>query len=255
MFSLTANVFRRPTSTRGFASAALSSIGGSNGGVLSALSSRVGLPSGLGKAPTSILRTPASARFRGALAPRQVKYVKRHKGVIPIPVGGSVRGTTLKFGEFGIRIIENGQRLSAKQLTTAEDAIKRKLKAFKGARVFLRCFPDIPVCIKGNETRMGKGKGTFEYWATRLPVGRVIFEIAGAPGSPIRAELAKEILRIASSKLPCKMEFITPSTPPRLGRILVRDAPTPVTGVASIRPGTVPGQMTGHAEVPVEVTL
>ncbi len=106
-------------------------------------------------------------RSRGQLAPQKVKYLKRHKGRVPIPIGGSTRGTTLAFGDWGIRIRENGMRLSAKQLTTAEDAIKGKLNVWKGAKVWLRCFPDISVCIKGNETRMGKGKGTFEYWATR----------------------------------------------------------------------------------------
>ncbi|KAF8917981.1 ribosomal protein L10e/L16 [Mucidula mucida] len=163
-------------------------------------------------------------RNRGQLAPRQIKYIKRHKGRVPIPIGGSIRGTTLAFGDWGIRIKGNGHRLSAKQLTTAEDVIKRKIKPFKGAKVWLRCFPDIPVCIKGNETRMGKGKGTFEYWATRLPTGRVIFEIGGVP---IREELAREILRQAASKLPCTMEFISTKSPPRLGRLLLHDLPEP----------------------------
>jgi len=87
-------------------------------------------------------------RNRSQLAPRQVKYIKRHKGVIPIPTGGSIKGTTLAFGEWGIRIKGNGVRFSAKQLTTAEDVIKRKLKVLKGSKVWLRVFPDIPVCIK-----------------------------------------------------------------------------------------------------------
>ena len=130
------------------------------------------------------------ARFRHQLAPRKVKYIKRHKGVIPIPIGGSTKGTTLAYGEWGLRIKGNGVRLTAKQLQTAEEVIKRKIKQVKGSKVYLRVFPDIPVCIKvtfipfvtlfgfaestggqGNETRMGKGKGTFEFWATRyVPV-------------------------------------------------------------------------------------
>ncbi|TFY82061.1 hypothetical protein EWM64_g1956 [Hericium alpestre] len=129
------------------------------------------------------------ARFRHQLAPRQVTYIKRHKGVIPIPIGGSVKGTTLAYGEWGIRIKGAGVRLTAKQLTTAEEVIKRKIKVVKGSKVYLRVFPDIPVCLKGNETRMGKGKGTFEFWATRVSTGRVIFEIGGAP---IREELARD---------------------------------------------------------------
>ncbi|KAF5373869.1 hypothetical protein D9758_000615 [Tetrapyrgos nigripes] len=168
----------------------------------------------------SLLSSPLKiiTRNRGQLAPRQVKYIKRHKGVIPIPTGGSIKGTTLSFGEWGIRIKGNGVRFSAKQLTTAEDVIKRKLKILKGTKVWLRVFPDIPVCIKGNETRMGKGKGSFEFWAARIPTGRVIFEIGGAP---IREELARDILRQAAAKLPTKMEFISRSTPPRLGNTVL----------------------------------
>jgi ribosomal protein L16 len=88
------------------------------------------------------------ARFRHQLAPRKVKYIKRHKGVIPIPIGGSTKGTTLAFGEWGLRIKGNGVRLTAKQLQTAEEVIKRKIKQVKGSKVYLRVFPDIPVCIK-----------------------------------------------------------------------------------------------------------
>ncbi|KAF9525388.1 mitochondrial 54S ribosomal protein YmL47 [Crepidotus variabilis] len=170
--------------------------------------------------PVSTALSPLSlfTRSRGQLAPKQVKHLKRHKGRVPIPIGGSTKGTTLAYGEWGIRIKGNGSRLSAKQLTTAQEVIVKKLKILKGAKTYLRVFPDIPVCIKGNETRMGKGKGTFEYWATRVPTGRVIFEIGGVP---IREELARDILRQASAKLPTKMEFINKNTPPRLGNLLL----------------------------------
>ncbi|KAL0059285.1 39S ribosomal protein L16, mitochondrial [Marasmius tenuissimus] len=172
-------------------------------------------------------------RARSQLAPRQVKYIKRHKGVIPIPTGGSTRGTTLAFGQWGIRIKGNGARFSAKQLTTVEEVIKRKLKVLKGAKVWLRVFPDIPVCIKGNETRMGKGKGTFEFWATRQPTGRVIFEIGGVP---IREELARDILRQAASKLPTKMEFISKDTPPRLGNLVLHPPAPPKLDPSVVEP-------------------
>lgn len=88
------------------------------------------------------------ARHRHQLAPKNTQYPKRHKGTIPVPTGGSTKGTVLAYGEWGIRIRGNGVRLSAKQLTTAEEVIKRKIKVIKGARVWLRVFPDIPVCIK-----------------------------------------------------------------------------------------------------------
>ena len=87
-------------------------------------------------------------RGRGQLAPKQVKHAKRHKGRVPIPIGGSTKGTTLAYGEWGIRIKGNGARLSAKQLSTAQEVIIKKLKILKGSKVYLRVFPDIPVCIK-----------------------------------------------------------------------------------------------------------
>ena len=102
---------------------------------------------------SSSLRTSANGgqsfvRFRHQLAPRKVTFIKRHKGVIPIPIGGSVKGSTLAYGDWGLRIKGDGVRLSAKQLTSAEEVIKRKIKAVKGSKVYLRVFPDIPVCIK-----------------------------------------------------------------------------------------------------------
>ncbi|KAI1798405.1 mitochondrial ribosomal protein L16 [Ganoderma leucocontextum] len=176
----------------------------------------------------SLTHSPASlvfARQRHQFAPRQVKFLKRHKGVLPIPVGGSTKGTTLAYGDWGIRVKGNGMRITAKQLKSADDALRRKLRPIKGAKVFMRVFPDVPVCIKvrhpciqGNDTRMGKGKGSFEFWATRVAPGRVLFELGGAP---IREELAREALRLACDKLPTSMEFIDSKAPPRLGNLLI----------------------------------
>ncbi|KAG6812524.1 hypothetical protein H0H92_002415 [Tricholoma furcatifolium] len=196
---------------------------------LSSLSRSLGWTAGLVsstayRAPTTLGPWSIFARGRSQLAPRQVRNVKRHKGRVPIPTGGSTKGTTLAYGDWGIRIKGNGARLTAKQLTTAEEVIKKKIKVIKGSKVYLRVFPDIPVCIKGNETRMGKGKGTFEFWATRVPTGRVIFEIGGVP---VREELAREALRQASDKLPTKMEFITRSSPPRLGNLVLHPPKPP----------------------------
>ncbi|OBZ77938.1 54S ribosomal protein L16, mitochondrial [Grifola frondosa] len=175
--------------------------------------------------PITAHNTPSLVFTRGRhqLAPRQVKFLKRHKGVLPIPTGGSTKGTTLAFGDWGIRIKGNGMRLTAKQLTAAEEVLKRQIKAIKGAKVYMRVFPDIPVCIKGNETRMGKGKGSFEFWATRVAPGRVLFELGGAP---IREELAREALRLACDKLPTKNEFIDRSALPRLGNLLIHPEAT-----------------------------
>lgn len=105
-------------------------------------------------------------RFASNLGPRRTKYRKSHKGRVSFPTGGSVKGTTVTQGMYGIRTLEPC-RITATQLTAAETALKRKLKVVRGSQVFMRVFPDVPVCVKGNETRMGKGKGSFEYWACR----------------------------------------------------------------------------------------
>lgn len=105
------------------------------------------------------------SRFKAVLAPRRVKWPRKHKGRLPIPIGGSIKGTTLSFGDYGIRVRGMGKRITAKQLQVAEAAMKHKVKTIKGAKIHLRVFPDLPVGVKGNETRMGKGKGGFEYWA------------------------------------------------------------------------------------------
>lgn len=161
-------------------------------------------------------------RFKSQLAPRRTKYRKAHKGRVPLAIGGSLKGTTLNEGMYGIRLLEPA-RLTAKQLESAETALKRKLKVIKGAQVFLRVFPDIPVCVKGNETRMGKGKGSFEFWACRATIGKVIFEIGGPVD--IRPEVAKEALKLAAVKLPVKSEFITKESAPRLGQIVEHTIP------------------------------
>jgi ribosomal protein L16 len=105
-----------------------------------------------------------------------------------IPTGGSLKGSSLEHAPFGLRLLTPA-RLTAAQLTSAQVAIKRRIKQVKGAECFLRVFPDVAVCVKGNETRMGKGKGGFEYWACRVPVGRVVFEVGGGG---IREEIAKQ---------------------------------------------------------------
>ncbi|CAG8546944.1 4351_t:CDS:1 [Funneliformis mosseae] len=143
-------------------------------------------------------------RHRAEFAPRHTKYKKAHKGRVPVRIGGSTKGNTIAFGSFGLRV-KDGVRLSSAQLTAAHTAIKRKIKIIKGSQVWMRVFPDIPVTSKGNETRMGKGKGNFDYHACRVPMNKILFEIGGGN---IRKEVAKEALRIASDKLPVKTEFV-----------------------------------------------
>ncbi|KAI7862809.1 ribosomal protein L10e/L16, partial [Spinellus fusiger] len=170
---------------------------------------------GLLMTPRPIVQHPAIAttmvRFASSFSPRRTKYRKAHKGKIPLPTGGSTKGTTVEFGEYGLRIKE-GARLTARQLTAVHNAIRRKIKTVKGSQVWMRVFPDIPVTSKGNEVRMGKGKGTFEYWACRVPLNRIIFEIGG-----LRKEIAKEAFRLASHKLPVKTEIVERGAKPIVG--------------------------------------
>ncbi|KAF8316824.1 ribosomal protein L16 [Clavulina sp. PMI_390] len=175
---------------------------------------------------------PSASRARGDLAPRRTKYKKAHKGRVPLPTGGSTKGTSLAFGDFGLRIAGDvSARISAKQLKSADAALRKKLKVIKGTQIWMRVFPDIPVCVKGNETRMGKGKGSFEFWACRAPPGRVLFEIGG---EGLREEIARDALKIVSAVLPVRTDFITRATPPRVGMLLVPPKPaTPTTSTTS----------------------
>lgn len=175
--------------------------------------------------------TPLStlfARFRSNLAPRRVKWPRRQRGTVPIPVGGSIKGTTLSFGDYGIRVKGMGKRVTAKQLQTAQLAMQYKVKSIKGAKIHLRVFPDLPVGVKGNETRMGKGKGGFEYWACWVPTGRVLFELQSPKDAPIDKEIAKGILKLAQRKLPVTTDVITTSTPPRIGNLDIIPGAPPI---------------------------
>jgi hypothetical protein len=91
---------------------------------------------------------PIFSRGRTILAPRRVKWSRRHKGRVSIPTGGSLKGTVLTFGDYGLRTKGEGVRITAKQLQTAEVAVRQKIKVIKGAKLHLRVFPDIPVGVK-----------------------------------------------------------------------------------------------------------
>ncbi|KAI9218899.1 ribosomal protein L10e/L16 [Blastocladiella britannica] len=161
---------------------------------------------GTSTSTTSTALVGTSRRYAGEIVhPRKVRFRKAHKGRISLPLGGSVSGSTLQFGEYGLALKEGG-RLTAAQLESARRLIRRKIRAAKGCEMWLRVFPDIPVTSKGNETRMGKGKGTFEYYACRVPMGRVVFEIGGGG---LRWELAKDALRQAGLRLPVETTIIT----------------------------------------------
>ncbi|MEH6403350.1 MAG: 50S ribosomal protein L16 [Sneathiella sp.] len=132
------------------------------------------------------------------LQPKRTKFRKAHKGRLK---GVATSGTSLNFGAFGLKAIEPG-RLTARQIEATRRAITRHIK--RAGRVWIRVFPDIPVSKKPTEVRMGKGKGSPEYWMVRVQPGKVLFELDGIP-----QELAKEAFERGTAKLPMKTKFIT----------------------------------------------
>jgi large subunit ribosomal protein L16 len=125
------------------------------------------------------------------LQPKKTKFRKAHKGRIH---GVAKGGTDLAFGQFGLKSQEP-ERVTARQIEAARRAITREMK--RAGRVWIRVFPDLPVSKKPVEVRMGKGKGSVEFWAARVKPGRILFEIDGVP-----ADVAKEALRLGAMKLP-----------------------------------------------------
>jgi large subunit ribosomal protein L16 len=132
------------------------------------------------------------------LSPKKTKFRKAHKGRIH---GNAKGGTVLNFGSFGMKALQPN-RITARQIEAARRAITRHIK--RQGRVWIRVFPDVPVSKKPTEVRMGKGKGTPEFWACRIKPGRVMFELDGVPEN-----LAREAFDLASAKLPLKTKFIS----------------------------------------------
>lgn len=131
------------------------------------------------------------------LQPKRTKYRKAHKGRIH---GAAKGGTELNFGAYGLKAIEPA-RVTARQIEAARRAITRHMK--RAGRVWIRIFPDVPVSKKPTEVRMGKGKGSPEYWMCRVKPGRIMFELEGVP-----ATIAREALALGAAKLPMHTRFI-----------------------------------------------
>ena len=131
------------------------------------------------------------------LQPKKTKYRKAHKGRIR---GKAKGGTTLNFGSYGLKAL-TAERVTSRQIEAARRAITRHMK--RAGKVWIRIFPDVPVSKKPTEVRMGKGKGTPEYWAARVKPGRVMFEIDGEP-----SDIAHTALNLGSSKLPLQTKII-----------------------------------------------
>lgn len=131
------------------------------------------------------------------LQPKRTKFRKAHKGRIK---GTAKGGTSLNFGSYGLKAVE-AERVTARQIEAARRAMTRQMK--RAGRVWIRIFPDLPVSKKPTEVRMGKGKGSVEYWAARVKPGRIMFEIDGVDDAT-----AREALTLASAKLPIKTRIV-----------------------------------------------
>jgi large subunit ribosomal protein L16 len=129
--------------------------------------------------------------------PKKVKYRKMQKSRMD---GKAYRGSAVSFGEFGLKATEPGW-VSSRQIEAARVAITRHAK--RGCKVWIRVFPDKPITKKPAETRMGKGKGTPEYWVAVVKPGRILYEMSG-----VTEETAKEAMRLASHKLPVATRFV-----------------------------------------------
>jgi len=131
------------------------------------------------------------------LSPKRTKFRKAHKGRIH---GLAKGGTQLNFGSYGLKAI-TPERVTARQIEAARRAITRHLR--RAGRVWIRIFPDVPVSSKPAEVRMGKGKGSPEFWVARVKPGRIMFEIDGVPWN-----LAKEAFTLAAAKLPLDTRIV-----------------------------------------------
>lgn len=159
-------------------------------------------------------------RFTHEYAPRFKHQTKKQKGRVPVRTGGSTKGNKIEFGQFGLRLKSEGVRLTALQLKEADNAIMRYVRPLNNGKLWRRLCTNIAVCIKGNETRMGKGKGGFDHWMVRVPTGKVIFEMAG---DNLHEKVAREAFRKAATKLPGLYEFISKDSLVRVGLKSVKD--------------------------------
>ena len=137
------------------------------------------------------------------LSPKRTKFRKAHKGRIR---GLAKGGTQLNFGSYGLKAV-SPERITARQIEAARRAITRHLR--RTGRVWIRIFPDVPVSSKPAEVRMGKGKGTPEFWVARVKPGRIMFEIDG-----VSWDLAREAFTLAAAKLPLDTRIVR-----RLGEV------------------------------------
>ena len=131
------------------------------------------------------------------LQPKKTKYRKQQKGRNR---GLALRGSRVRFGEFGLKAVGRG-RMTARQIEAGRRAMTRRVK--RGGKIWIRVFPDKPITKKPLEVRQGKGKGAVEYWVALIQPGRMIYEMQGVP-----EETAREAFALAAAKLPFRTQFV-----------------------------------------------
>ena len=131
------------------------------------------------------------------LQPKRTKFRKQHKGRNR---GLAQRGSSVSFGEYGLKTIDRG-RLTSRQIEAARRAMTRHVK--RGGKIWIRVFPDKPITKKPLEVRQGKGKGNVEYWVALIQPGKVLYEMSG-----VTEEVAREAYERASAKLPVRTTFV-----------------------------------------------
>jgi len=131
------------------------------------------------------------------LTPKRVKYRKQHR---PGLNGKANKGNTITYGDYGLQALEPAW-ITNRQIEAARIAINRHIK--RGGKLWIKIFPDRPLTVKPAETRMGKGKGSPEYWVAVVKPGRIMFELSG-----VDEEVARESMRLAANKLPIKCKFV-----------------------------------------------
>lgn len=132
------------------------------------------------------------------LQPKRTKFRKQQKGSNR---GLALRGSTVSFGEYGLKATTRG-RVTARQIEAARRTITRHVK--RAGKLWIRVFPDKPITKKPLEVRMGKGKGSVEYWVAQVKPGAVLYEIQGVP-----EDVAREAFKLAAAKLPVKSTFVS----------------------------------------------
>jgi large subunit ribosomal protein L16 len=130
------------------------------------------------------------------LQPKRTKFRKQHKGRNR---GLALRGSSVSFGDYGLKSLGRG-RITARQIEAARRTITRHVK--RSGKMWIRIFPDKPITKKPLEVRMGKGKGSVEYWVAQVKPGTMLYEINGVP-----EDIARQAFKLAAAKLPVKTQF------------------------------------------------